>query len=94
MDSLPHFAWSRMTSIDTGFQSCRTTDSVRAAILTSTLQLDLVKNFFPSKRPVKNVRQNFHCICANCRNIYNDLRNDTNGGDLLPFESLAKLKRK
>ena len=39
MDSLPHFAWSRMTSIDTGFQSCRTTDSVRAAILTSTLQL-------------------------------------------------------
>lgn len=58
------------------------------------LQLDLVKNFFPSKRPVKNVRQNFHCICANCRNIYNDLRNDTNGGDLLPFESLAKLKRK
>ncbi len=39
MDSLPRFAWSRMTSIDTGFQSCRTTDSVRAAILTSTLQL-------------------------------------------------------
>ena len=50
--------------------------------------------FFPSKRPVKNVRQNFHCICANCRNIYNDLCTDTNGGDLLPFESLAKLKRK
>ena len=49
--------------------------------------------FFPSKRPVKNVRQSFHCICANCRNIYNDLCTDTNGGDLLPFESLAKLKR-
>lgn len=50
--------------------------------------------FFPSKRPVKSVRKNFHCICANCRNIYNDICNDTNDGELLPFESLVKLQRK
>lgn len=49
--------------------------------------------FFPGKRVGKSVRKNFHCVCANCRNIYNDLCSDTNGGDLLPFESLKKLKR-
>lgn len=41
----------------------------------------------------KSVRKNFHCVCANCGNIYNDLCSDTNGGDLLPFESLKNLKR-
>jgi hypothetical protein len=39
MDSLPRFAWSRMTHFKTSFLSRRTTDSVRAAILTNTLQL-------------------------------------------------------
>lgn len=50
--------------------------------------------FFPNERSSKSIRLNFHCICANCRNIYNDLCSDTNDGRLLPFESLAKLKRK
>ncbi len=50
--------------------------------------------FFPGKRQGKSVRQNFHCICANCRNIYSDICSDTNDGDLLPFESLVKMKRK
>ena len=39
MDSFPRFAWSRMTHFKTSFLSRRTTDSVRAAILTNTLQL-------------------------------------------------------
>ena len=38
MDSLPRSAWSRMTLFKTSFLSRRTTDSVRAAILTNTLQ--------------------------------------------------------
>lgn len=50
--------------------------------------------FFPSDRLVKNARQNFHCICTNCRNIYYDLCSDTNDGDLLPFECLVKIKHK
>jgi hypothetical protein len=63
----------------------------------SSLNYGSIQNiyyFFPSKRQGKSVRTNFHCICANCRNIYNDICSDTNDGELLPFESLAKIKRK
>lgn len=40
----------------------------------------------------KSVRKNFHCVCANCKKIFNDLCSDTYGGDLLTFGSLKKLK--
>lgn len=49
---------------------------------------------FPALRAGKSVKSLFHCICANCRNIYRDLCNDTNEGGLLPFESLVKVKRR
>lgn len=49
---------------------------------------------FPSKRIAKSAKSLFHCICANCRNIFRDICNDTNKGMLVPFENLVKTKRK
>lgn len=49
---------------------------------------------FPPAKPVKNVKTLFHCICANCRNVYRDLCNDTNDEKLLPFSCLVKAKKK
>ncbi len=48
---------------------------------------------FPAMRSTTPTKKMFHCVCANCRNIYRDLCNDSNDGELLPFESLEKVKR-
>ena len=50
--------------------------------------------YFPGRRAGKTVRRNFHCVCANCMNMYKELCSDENDGRLLPFERLAATKRK
>ncbi len=49
---------------------------------------------FPSVRISKTAKSLFHCICANCRNIYRDICNDANNGELAPFEMLKNAKRR
>ena len=50
--------------------------------------------FLMRRRAGKTVRRNFHCVCANCMNMYKELCSDENDGRLLPFERLAATKRK